>query len=72
MVFFEIIPLQLVAFGGLLVAFTDSYNINMRVSWYQSIEMHCIVLPVKYEGGLSISVLKNEQLFTQNWGFKTD
>jgi hypothetical protein len=33
-------------------------------------EMHCIVLPVKFEGGLSISVLRNEQLFTKIGGSK--
>jgi hypothetical protein len=30
------------------------------------------VLPVKFDGRLAISVLRNEQLFTKNWGFKTD
>jgi hypothetical protein len=34
--------------------------------------MHCIVLPVKFYGMLSISVLRNEQLFTKHWGCKTD
>jgi hypothetical protein len=34
--------------------------------------MHCIVLPLIFDGGLSISILKNEQLFTKNWGFKTE
>jgi hypothetical protein len=33
------------------------------VSGYQSIDLHCIVLPVKFDGGLSISVLRNKQLF---------
>jgi hypothetical protein len=43
------------------------------VSGYQSIEMLGIVLPVKIDGGLSISVLRNEQVFTKNWGgLKTD
>jgi hypothetical protein len=51
---------------------TDSYNIKMNVSWYQSIEMLRIVLLVKLDGGLSILVLRNEQLFTKNWGCKTD
>jgi hypothetical protein len=45
---------------------------KMRVSWYQSIEMCCIVLPVKFDGMLSILVLRNQQLFTKNCGFKTD
>jgi hypothetical protein len=44
----------------------------MHVSGHQSIDMHCIVLPVKFVGRLAISVLRNEQLFTKNWGFKTD
>jgi hypothetical protein len=51
---------------------TDSYNIKMHVSGYQSIDMHCIVLPVKFDGRLAISVLRNEQLFTKNWRLKTD
>jgi hypothetical protein len=51
------------AFWGLLGAFTAAYNINMLVSGYQSIDVHCIVLPVKYDGGLSISVLRNKQLY---------
>jgi hypothetical protein len=32
-------------------------------SEYQSINIHCIVLNVKFDGGLSISVLRNKQLF---------
>jgi hypothetical protein len=32
--------------------------IKVHVSWYQSIEEQYIVLPVKFENGLSISVLK--------------
>jgi hypothetical protein len=40
----------------------------MHVSWYQSIEMHYIVLPVKFDGGLFISVVRNEQLFTKYGG----
>jgi hypothetical protein len=34
--------------------------------------MPCIVAPVKFDGGLSISGLRNEQLFTKKLGFKTD
>jgi hypothetical protein len=44
----------------------------MHVSEYQSIDMHYIVLHVKFDGRLAISVLRNEQLFTKNQGFKTD
>jgi hypothetical protein len=40
----------------------------MYFSLYQSIGMLRIVLPVKFDGGLSISVLRNEQLFTKNGG----
>jgi hypothetical protein len=42
----------------------------MLVSGYQSIEMQRIVLPVKFDGGLFISVLRNEQHFTKKWGSK--
>jgi hypothetical protein len=58
-----LISLQLVAFGGLLGAFMAAYNIKMLVSEYQSIDMLCIVLSVKFEGGLSILVLRNKQLY---------
>jgi hypothetical protein len=50
-------------FWGILVAFMAAYNIKMLVSGYHSIDMHCIVLPVKFDDGLSISVLRNKQLF---------
>jgi hypothetical protein len=33
------------------------------VSGYQLIDMHCIALPVKFDGGLSISFLRKKQLF---------
>jgi hypothetical protein len=58
-----LIQLQLVAFCGLLVAFTAAYNIKVLLSGYQSIDMRCIVLPVKFDGGLSIPILRNKQLF---------
>jgi hypothetical protein len=32
------------------------------VSGYQLIDMHCIALPVKFDGGLSISFLRKKQL----------
>jgi hypothetical protein len=38
-----------------------AYSIKVLVSGYQSIDMHCIVSPVKFDGGLSISVLRNKQ-----------
>jgi hypothetical protein len=42
------------------------------VSGYQSVGMPCIVVSVKFDGGLSISFLRNEQRFTKKLGFKTD
>jgi hypothetical protein len=40
----------------------------MHVSGYQSIDMHCFVFPVNFDGRLAISVPRNEQLFTKNGG----
>jgi hypothetical protein len=67
-----LISLQLVAFWGLLVVFTAAYKIKLLVSGHPSIDRACIVVPGKFDGRLAISVLRNEQLFTKNWGFKTD
>jgi hypothetical protein len=39
---------------------------KMLVFRYQSIDIYCIVLPVECDGGLSISVLRNKQLFKEN------
>jgi hypothetical protein len=52
--------------GGLLVALPVAYNIKMFVSGYQSIHMHCIIMHVKLDGGLSILVQRNKQLFKKN------
>jgi hypothetical protein len=38
----------------------------MLVSGYPSIDMHCILLLVKFDGGLFTSVLRNRQLFEKN------
>jgi hypothetical protein len=35
------------------------------VSENPSIDMHCIVVPAKFDGGLSLSILRNKQLFTK-------
>jgi hypothetical protein len=56
-------PLQLIAFWGVLRASTVAYSIKVLDFGYQSIDMHCIVLPLKFDGGLFISVLRNKQLF---------
>jgi hypothetical protein len=53
--------------GGLLVAFTAAHNLKVLVSVYQPVDMHCIVLYVKFDSGLSISVLRNKQLFEKKW-----
>jgi hypothetical protein len=50
-------------FLGLLVAFTAAYNIKVPVSGYQSIYMHCVVMSVEFDDGLSTFVLRNKQLF---------
>jgi hypothetical protein len=42
----------------------------MHVSWYQLIEKHCTVLPAKFDSGLSISVLRNEQPLQKIAGLK--
>jgi hypothetical protein len=60
------IPLKSIAFwGGLLGAFTAAHNVKSLVHEYQSVDMHFIVVPVKFDGGLSMSILRNKQLFYQ-------
>jgi hypothetical protein len=49
-----LIPLQSVAFWGLLVAFTAAYGIQMLVFRYQFKGMHSIVLPVEFDNELFI------------------
>jgi formate/nitrite transporter FocA (FNT family) len=60
-----LISLQSVAFWKLLLAFTAVYDTKMLVSGYQSIDMHYIVMPVKFDSGLFMLVLRNKQLFTK-------
>jgi hypothetical protein len=38
--------------------FTAVYDTKVLTSGYQSIDMHCIVVPVKFDGGLIMSFLK--------------
>jgi hypothetical protein len=57
---------QLVAFLGLLGESTAACSIKVLLSGYQSIDMHYILLSAKFYGGLSISVLRNRQLFEKN------
>jgi hypothetical protein len=63
-------PLHLVAFWKLLGAFSVAYNIKVLLSGYQSIDMHFIVLPVKFDSRLSISVLRNKH-FKKKWRSKS-
>jgi hypothetical protein len=49
------------------LAFTTAHNVKVFASGHQSIDMHCIVVLVKFEGGLSISFLRKKQLFTKKW-----
>jgi hypothetical protein len=50
-------------FGDFFIAFTDAYDMKMAVSRYHSIDMHYIVLSVKFDGRLSISLLKKVTLY---------
>jgi hypothetical protein len=51
--------------GGLLLAFTAEYNTKVFVFGYQLVDMLCIMVPVKFDGGLFISVLRYKgQKFT--------
>jgi hypothetical protein len=38
---------------------------KVLVSRYQSIDMYCIMVPVKFDDGLSISSLRKKQIFTK-------
>jgi hypothetical protein len=57
-------------FLRLFLAFTMVYNAKVLVSGYQSIERLCIVLPVKFDVGLFMSVLRNKQLYPIKRGSK--
>jgi hypothetical protein len=65
-----LIPLQSLAFWALLVATTAAYSIKVLIFEYQSIDVHRIVLPVKFEGEVFVSVPRNKQLFKKNGGQK--
>jgi hypothetical protein len=65
-----LVPLQSIAFWSLLSAFTKAHNAKVIVSRYQSIDRHCMEMPVKFKGGLSMSVLRKKQLFTKKRGSK--
>jgi hypothetical protein len=54
--------------GAFFLAFSTAYNVKELVSGYQSIDMPFIVMHVKSDVELSISVLRNEKLFTKQFG----
>jgi hypothetical protein len=41
---------------------------KVLVSRYQPIDMHCLVVPVKFDDGLFISFLRKKQIFTNKRG----
>lgn len=63
--------LQSVAVWELCLGLTDVYNTGRTRFWYLSIDILCILLHVKFEGGLPISVLKYRTLLFQKSGIKT-
>jgi hypothetical protein len=52
--------LESVAILGLNVALTGAYNTDVLQVWYRSIDIHFILFYVKFEDGLSTSVLNTE------------
>jgi hypothetical protein len=52
-------PLETIAILGLDVVLKDSYGTDILQIWYHSIDIHFILLHVKFEDGSSISFLKN-------------
>jgi hypothetical protein len=43
---------------GIRVVLRKAYNTDILHDWYQSIDVHCKMLHVEFDDGLSISVLK--------------
>jgi hypothetical protein len=52
-------------FLKLFFSFTDAYDMEVFISGYQLIDMHCIALPEKFDDGLSTSFLRKKQLITK-------
>jgi hypothetical protein len=50
------------------MAFTNPMGLQVPISEYPSIDMLCIVVTVKFENVLSISVLRKKLLFPKIWG----
>jgi hypothetical protein len=50
---------------------TDAYSIGALRFLWRSVDMDCLLLHVKFEDGLSISVLKNKATLLQKiWSSK--
>lgn len=60
--------LQSVAICRLCVGLTDVYNIGIVHSWYQSIYTSCFLFIVKFEDGMSNSVLRNKATLFEKIG----
>jgi hypothetical protein len=51
--------LESVAVLGLSVVFREAYSTSTFHVWYLLLDIHFILLHVEFEGGLSMSVMKN-------------
>lgn len=60
------------AVSRLCVVFKDTYNIGKRCSWWHSIDMDCILFPMKFEGRFSLSVLRKKIILYRKVEFKTE
>jgi hypothetical protein len=58
-------PSKSAAVLRLNAGFREAHYADILQSWYLPIDIHCILLHVKFEDGLSISVLKKKQLVTK-------
>jgi hypothetical protein len=59
-------PLESVTVLGLGVVFREAYVIGIFQIWYRSIDIHFILLHVKFEYGLFISVMQNRAIRHKN------
>jgi hypothetical protein len=65
---FDTTPISRFLRAFFFLAFTDAYDMKVLVSSYQSIDMHCIMVPVKFDDGLTVSFLRKKQIFTKKGG----
>jgi hypothetical protein len=59
-------PLEKITFLKLGVMFREIYDTNIFQVWYPSIDIRFILTRVKFEDGLTISVLKTKATFYKN------